>query len=326
MVKSVGAIALFGLIASACLAPIAAPSLSPSESPSAQTTATPFGVWIVYYARDLADPLARSIIGPPPAATATMRLRQRFELLAAASGSEAGGAFNTLASMRARLASVTVLADLATLDYSVPHDDWGVDGSTTLRAFVQQVIYTATEEPGIVRVLLTQNGGRQAIIGGEGLVISEPQTRAGISHHTGLVPLEAARLIRMTTTGAHPLLMLTWIPGDWTADVHADVNAFTVTFRDLGRTKTVTLAIAAANLPLVGSEAMQTAPDFHGDPTSLYQVANGSDPRSARWLMWTEPGSWSESLLAGIPYVLSATGLTDLEFWRAADSLHPNQI
>jgi len=41
-------------------------------------------------------------------------------------------------------------------------------------------VFTASEEPGIVRVLITQNGGLQAIIGGEGLVVDRPQTRRGL--------------------------------------------------------------------------------------------------------------------------------------------------
>ena len=67
-----------------------------------------------------------------------------------------------------------------TIDYRVPEDDWGVNGSASLRALVQQVVFTASEEPGIVRVLITQNGGREAVIGGEGLVVDRPQTRRGL--------------------------------------------------------------------------------------------------------------------------------------------------
>jgi hypothetical protein len=62
-----------------------------------------------------------------------------------------------------------------------PDDHWGVDGSTRLASFVQQLVYTASEEPGIVRVLITPNGGATAIIGGEGLVIDHPATRADVS-------------------------------------------------------------------------------------------------------------------------------------------------
>jgi spore germination protein GerM len=44
---------------------------------------------------------------------------------------------------------------------------------------VQQLAFSASEEPGIVRVLITPNGER-AVIGGEGHVIDRPQTRRGL--------------------------------------------------------------------------------------------------------------------------------------------------
>ena len=45
-----------------------------------------------------------------------------------------------------------------------------------------------------------------------------------------------------------------------------------------------------------------------------------------RWLAWTEAGTWSLPGSRGVPYVLGASGLLDVEFWRIADSLHPDQI
>jgi spore germination protein GerM len=56
-----------------------------------------------------------------------------------------------------------------------------VNGSARVATFVQQLVYTASEEPGIARVLITQNSGRTAIIGGEGLVIDRPATRADLT-------------------------------------------------------------------------------------------------------------------------------------------------
>jgi spore germination protein GerM len=55
------------------------------------------------------------------------------------------------------------------------------DGSARIRAFVEQLLYTASEEPGIISVLITQNGGETAIIGGEGLIVDRPTTRAAFS-------------------------------------------------------------------------------------------------------------------------------------------------
>jgi hypothetical protein len=323
--KIATACALLALLLSSCATPIARPTAIPSPAataPASPTAAT--AGWTVFFARDLATPVAVTINGPAPAASVELRVRQRMDLLAAAPPSHDGGAFNVLARMTARLAGVTVARGVATLDYSTPSGDWGIDGSATLRAFVQQVIYTASEEPGIASVLITQDGGHEALIGGDGLVISGAQTRAGLGYE-GLTPAQAARVIRMSVTTARPLLIATWIPDDWTADVHADANAFTVTYRDASGTKSVTLALALANIPLPSGASSRSAPAFHGDRASLYQVAIDGNPRSERWLAWTESGT-SAPLTVGVPYVLSATGLTDMEFWRLADSLHPNQI
>ena len=49
-------------------------------------------------------------------------------------------------------------------------------------------------------------------------------------------------------------------------------------------------------------------------------------PLSQRYLLWQEPGTWSPKVVAGMPrieYFLSASGLTEAEFFRVADSLQP---
>jgi len=320
--------AVLALAMASCVASVATPSAAPT--PSATTVGSPAPTpaparWVVYFARDLASPIAVTLDGPAPAARIELRVRQRMELLAVAPRSGEGGAFNVLPAMTARLASVIVVGDLATLDYLASGDEWGLGGSSTLRALIQQVIFTASEEPGIARVLITQNGGSQAVIGGEGLVISGPQSRAGLGYE-GLTPSQAARVIRMSVTGARPLLIPNGISDDWTAAVRADSSTFSVTYTDASGAKTVTLAIALANPPLPGAESSQAAPSFHADRLSLYQVAVAANPRSQRWLLWTETGAWSLPGSWGVPYFLSATGLTDMEFWRVANSLHPNQI
>jgi len=326
--KIVAACALVVFAVVSCTAPAARPSAPPTPSVTTVAPASPSPAtasWVVYFARDLANPVPVTLEGPAPGAGIELRVRQRMELLANGPRSRDGGAFNVLPGMTAHLATVTVASDLATLDYLVPGDDWGLNGSARLRAFVQQVIYTASEEPGVVRVLITQNGGRQAIVGGEGLVVSAPQTRAGLGYE-GLMPNQAARVIGMSVSGAHPLLVPNGIPDDWTAAVDADATAFSVTYTDPSGAKIVTLAIALAHLPPASGESSQSAPNFHGDAASRYQVAVAANPRSERWLTWTEAGSWSSPGSSGVPYVLGASGLTDMEFWWLANSLHPNQI
>jgi len=74
--------------------------------------------------------------------------------------------------------SVSVSGDTATLDFQVNGGDWGVRGSAQSLALVQQLVYTATEEPGIRRVLITQNGGAPATI--DQLRVTQPLAREDV--------------------------------------------------------------------------------------------------------------------------------------------------
>jgi spore germination protein GerM len=136
---------------------------------------------LVYFARDGGLPLAVHLPGAGIGATADERIRSRLVALETGPGVVMPDAYNSVRDANAKLDSVRIAGDLVTIDYRVPSDDWGVNGSTRLLSFVQQLVYTASEEPGITRVLITQNGGQTAIIGGEGLVIDHPATRADVS-------------------------------------------------------------------------------------------------------------------------------------------------
>ena len=59
------------------------------------------------------------------------------------------------------------------------------------------------------------------------------------------------------------------------------------------------------------------------DGYAEYFVYDATDALSNRWLMWIEPGTMANPQLKvpGVPYFLSATGLTDAEFWQVANSL-----
>lgn len=149
-------------------------------SPLTREIVTPFARQdhtVAYFARDLGPPVAMFLEGAGIGASPEERISSRLVALENGPALIEPDAFNVVATMRARLRSVTIAGDLVTIDYHVPDDDWGVNGSASLLALVQQLVFTASEEPGIVRVLITHNGGAGAIIGGEGLIIDRPQTR-----------------------------------------------------------------------------------------------------------------------------------------------------
>lgn len=187
--RRLGIAALALIVASACGStaveptPTPPPTTSPTASPSPTASAS-FAIDhdVVYFARDRLPPVAVHVAGAGTGATAEQRIRTRLESLVTAVAPV--GLFNVVRAAKARVSTVVVNGDLATIDFSVPGDEWGTAGSSATRAYVQQIIYTASEEPVIRRVLMTQNGGKQAIVGGEGLVIDHPGTREDVSGYT----------------------------------------------------------------------------------------------------------------------------------------------
>jgi hypothetical protein len=135
---------------------------------------------------------------------------------------------------------------------------------------------------------------------------------------------QAEALVRSTVTGAHPLLLPTAIPADWTAVVTNLSSSFvTITYTSPGGTETVTFEIALTNPPPPGQNGSQTNPRFHGDVHSLYQVDDTTVATSHRFLIWNEPGTWSQpNGLPGVPYFIASNGLTDAQFWAIANSVH----
>jgi hypothetical protein len=140
---------------------------------------------------------------------------------------------------------------------------------------------------------------------------------------TRITVAAADSLIRAAVTGAHPVLLPSAIPASWSAEVtNLSASSFTVTYTSPDGAQTVILAIQVPNPPPPGAQGSQSAPMFHGDTHSLYQVDDKTLATSHRFLIWNEPGTWSEpNGLPGVPYFLTASSLTDSEFWAIANSV-----
>lgn len=194
--KAASVVALFALVLGACgsTAVTPTPSPVPTPIPSAIPSATPAPVVthdVVYFARDRLPPVGVHIAGAGTGASAELRIRSRLDALSVASAP--AGLFNVARASKARPASVAVDPTFTVVDFTVPNDDWGVAGSAGTRAFIQQLVYTITEEPGVDRVLITQNKGHLAIVGGEGVVIDHPAGRVDIAGYTVAPSLEPVR-------------------------------------------------------------------------------------------------------------------------------------
>ena len=137
-------------------------------------------------------------------------------------------------------------------------------------------------------------------------------------------PEDVAAALR-SVTGADPVLVPTDVPSGWTAAVSVEPNTFRVVYQGLGGER-VELSISVPNPPPPEADGSQQL-GFRGDPHGLYQQQT-SAPRSQRFLVWNEPGSWAgEPSIASsvrpddVPYFVAATGMTDADFMRIVGSL-----
>src|SRR5207245_7726356 len=101
------------------------------------------------------------------------------------------GAFNPIDPAAVQgVSGVKINGDLATVDLEVPSADWGVRGQTATLQVLQELVYTATEEPGIHRALITQNGGKTAKI--DQHVVDKPLAREDVFGYSRTGPLGAS--------------------------------------------------------------------------------------------------------------------------------------
>lgn len=107
----------------------------------------------------------------PVSSSVDARIHARIDVLAKAGSTGPRGAYNFLPTVGALLENVTVTQDLATLDFLVGDGDWALYDGAEARAFMQQLVFTATDEPSVRRVLVTQDG-MPAVIGGKDVIIT----------------------------------------------------------------------------------------------------------------------------------------------------------
>jgi hypothetical protein len=155
-----------GVGSSPTATPIA--TATPSPTPVATVASGQLDHFRVYFARDGLPPVGAHVDNAGVGATAAERIASRLSSLPGASAPT--GAVNVFPrgsnapTLNGGASAVKVTGDLATIDYVVPNGDWGVRGAAAGFALMQQIVWTAAEEPGIRRVLVTENGGRTTTI------------------------------------------------------------------------------------------------------------------------------------------------------------------
>jgi hypothetical protein len=149
-------------------------------------------------------------------------------------------------------------------------------------------------------------------------------TPASAPRAMAVTPAEAGAVIRTALSTSHPILLPTWLPADLVeAEVTATEQGFNVSYLSDNRDKRVFLGLVVPNPPPGGPNERSTQVRLLGAPAT-YFVYDATVPLSQRYLMWVQPGTGpaaSQLKSGGLPYFLSADGLTDAEFWQVANSL-----
>ncbi len=164
-----------------------------------------------------------------------------------------------------------------------------------------------------------------------GNVVPSPAPSGAPISVRALSPAAAEALIRKTVTATSPVLLPTSLPPGMDANVDVSSDTFNVTYQSDQRDKEIDFGTVVANPPPGGVAPTDTAVPFRHAiamkfrPSGYadYHVYDTTNPTSMRWLMWIEPGTTTVggTTQSGVSYFLSATGLTDAEFWQVANSL-----
>jgi hypothetical protein len=137
---------------------------------------------------------------------------------------------------------------------------------------------------------------------------------------------EAARTaLRRAVTPGNPSLVPGHVPPGMSATVDVSNFGYLVTYTDDLHTKQIGLGDdVGQNPPPMGAAGQSSVRQFRGARAD-YVVYDATAPMSRRHLTWLEPGDWGR-LPGGAQsneYIMSASGLTDAEFFQVADSLGP---
>ena len=144
-------------------------SPSPSPSPSAAPARTTVRV---YFLRDGKLGVAeRRVARTTMPATASMK-----ELLAGPTSDESAAGLTSVIPAGTRLLALTIDGTTARVDLSSRFASGG--GSLSMTARVAEVVYTLTRFPTVSSVQFLVDGSPVDALGGEGLVLTDPQTRA----------------------------------------------------------------------------------------------------------------------------------------------------
>ena len=110
-------------------------------------------------------------------------------LLAGPTAQETDAGYGTSIPQGSRFRGVSITGGTATVDLTSSFATGG--GSASMLTRVAQVVYTATQFPGVVRVAFRLDGAPAEAIGGEGVIVDPPVTRADFEDQTPAILVES---------------------------------------------------------------------------------------------------------------------------------------
>ncbi len=98
------------------------------------------------------------------------------ELISGPSETERGQGISTQIPRGTKVLSMLIKDDIAIINFNRKLENYG-GGSARLEGMIAQIVYTATEVPGIKKVWIWMEGEKELVLGGEGLVLDKPLSR-----------------------------------------------------------------------------------------------------------------------------------------------------
>lgn len=138
---------------------------------------------LVYFARDEKVAACYRKVATPAVARGAM-----LELLKGPNAAEKTAGMTSAIPAGTRLLGLDVAGGTATVDLTGEFDDGG--GTLSMSMRVAQVVHTLTQFSTVERVSFRMDGAPLTVLGGEGLLIGEPQTRAGWGDYAPAVLIE----------------------------------------------------------------------------------------------------------------------------------------
>jgi len=169
---------------SAITAPTAPDTTEVATTTTGQPPAATQDVRVYFLRGDKLDVAHRTVVTTPQIAAAAMT-----QLLAGPTPADIAAGLATTVPAGTRLLGINLADGIATVDLSGGFAGGG--GSLSMTARLAQVTYTLTQFPTVTGVVLHLDGKAVTVLGGEGIILDHPATRASFESLTPVILVES---------------------------------------------------------------------------------------------------------------------------------------